>query len=397
MKMKTMPAKPDRLRVEVAGRPVGVDRANRIIRGYVVALAGPFKSEGRGEFDRASLEKIVELWSANGLKSRFAHPGESSDGLGKFLGRAHNPYLGKAMVERNGAMGEVDAVRADLHLDASAFEANPNGNLGEYILTLAESDSEALSSSLVLRKKSEYRLKQDGTPELDAEGNSLPPLWRPTQLFASDVVDEGDAVDGFLSSVDEEPRWTRDYLERGEGLLNKLFAGQPKRVVRVRLMAFLSRYLDRRYGSEKVNNNRCGCGETGKLGATLGGLLDDLIEAGASDERPREVIIAQMGEASGLPVEEVSAIIRGDDICPPLDVLQAFAKVLESPVGEMVMAAENDGCDYSGADTEGEGEDAPSPDAPPADAPPADAPAPAPMSAKPGILLRRLALKEKAC
>lgn len=401
---RKMPEKPDRLRVAApallqaagparpdarpgaGGHKIGVDREARMLCGYVVALAGPFKSEGRGEFDQLSLDQIVQAWPAAGLKSRFSHPTESADGLGRHLGRALNPHLSTATVERGGKQIEVPCVRADLALADVAFESPPDGGglpYGEYVLRLAESDPGALSTSLVLSKQSEYRRKADGTPELDAEGHELPPLWRIKQLHASDVVDEGDAVDSILAPAGkavQSLRYTRDYLSVGTSLIDKLFAGQSRRVVRARLTAFLHRYLDRRYGT--VGNNDY-------LGATLGALLDDYIEQQTSDERPREIIVGQMAEASGLTVEQVSAIIQGGDEGVTASVLEAFAKVLQCPLGELVSAAEADGIDFAG--------EPPAPDQPAAD--PAATPAPdqpAPMSARTGTLRRRLALKEKA-
>lgn len=370
----------DKLRVGAAGRPVGVDRENRIVKGYVVALAGPFKSEGRGEFDEASLAKIVELWPQQGLKSRWTHPTESSDGLGKYLGRAKDPYLSKATVQRDGKPVEVPAVRADLHLSKSAGQGNPNGDLAEYVLGLAEEDADALSSSLVLSKDEEYRLSKDGSRLTSESGDPLLPLWRPRRLYATDVVDEGDAVDGILSPV---PRYTRDYLERGASLLDSIFAGLSRAEVRARSTAWLSRYLDRRYGTVQQH----------RLGATLGGVLDDYIEQAASDERPREIILNQMAEASGLGIEEVSAILAGEDAGVTAAVLEAFAQVLGAPLSELIAAAEADGIDFAAGAEEGEGD---APTDPPADAPAPAPDAPAPMSRKPSILRRRLALKEKA-
>lgn len=351
---RKMPEKPDRLRVASKGRPIGVDRKLRVIRGYVVAQLGPFKSQGRGEFDEASLDAIVELYQghANGLKARFAHPSESNDGLGKFLGRSKNAFKGTT---KNADGEEVPAVRADLHLDPSAFRVDgPNGNLGDYLLGLAESDPDALSSSLVLRVERQYRLNEDGTPMLGDDGQVLPPLWRPKKLFASDIVDEGDAVDGLLSV---EPKWTNDFLTQGEALLNKLFAGQDRRVVHSRCTAFLRRYLDQRFG-ETMGKKGCGCGGNGqKLGANLGGVLTDLIEGKVSDEMPRDAIISDMADAAEISVEEVEQIVAGEGDCPEMDTLTAFANVLECSVGELVLAAEADGCDYSGATDDEDGED----------------------------------------
>ncbi len=231
--MATWPAIPDWEALQVQGGVLGVDREAKVLRGFVMAQAGPFKSEGRGEFDQQSLEAIVGLANArnSGLKSRFAHPTMSDDGLGKFLGRVRNARL------------DGNKVRGDLHLDPTSFNT-PSGNLGGYVLDLAESDPAALSSSLVLKVKKEYRLNSDGTKQIDANGKPLPPLWRPTALHASDIVDTGDAVDAILS-IDDLP----DAIQRrGCELLDQMFAGQPREVVESRCLAWLSRYLDRRYG-----------------------------------------------------------------------------------------------------------------------------------------------------
>lgn len=376
---RTMQETPDRLRAGVQGRAIGVDREARIVRGYVVAQLGPFKSEGRGEFDQASLEQILELHKQAplGLKSRFAHPSESNDGLGKFLGRSRDAWMGTTV---NADGKEVPAVRADLHLDQAAFRGDaPSGNLGDYILDLAASDAEALSSSLVLRVDREYRINADGTPVLGADGAPLPPLWRPKKLFASDVVDEGDAVDGFLSAG--EPRWTAAYLRRGEDLLNRLFAGQARNVVEARLTGFLKRYLDRLGGSQTVDKICKGCVGEG-LGANLGALLNDLIEGQVSEERPRDSILQSMAEAAAIPLEQVNQIVAGDGDCPTEEVLAAFAQVLGAPVQELIGAAQEDGCDY--------------PDQPGQDAPPAEPMAAAEPPAEPAsIKRRRLQLKSK--
>src|SRR6185437_11194621 len=111
------------------------------------------------------------------------------------------------------------------------------------------SDPEALSSSLVLKSDMEYRLDKQGRPLKDDDGNELPPLWRPTQLHASDVVDQGDAVDGFLSTsgVDSLPDAA---VRRGTELLDKQFAGQPRETIKARCLAWLDKYLNLRFGED---------------------------------------------------------------------------------------------------------------------------------------------------
>lgn len=246
-----MPEKSQWLRVEARGA-IGVDVENRIINGYVVAQLGAFMEvDPRGEFDKKALSSIIKLMKQNpiGTKSRFAHPSLSDDGIGKFLGRAKNPRLDKVAVMQDGQMIELDAVRADLHLDPTAFEGNPNGNLGQYVLDLAQSDPAAFASSIVLDYEEEVRLNKDGTRKKDDDGNDLPPLWRPLRIHASDVVDSGAAVTGFLSAdiLDGLPD---AIVRKGCELLDAQFAGQSREVVESRLTAFMQRYLRVRFDNE---------------------------------------------------------------------------------------------------------------------------------------------------
>ena len=252
METKQMPAEPEWLKANAKGKPIGVDREGGeagIIHGYIMAQEGPFKSEGRGEFDKDALKQIVKLTKAapNGLKSRFAHPSLSDDGIGRLLGRVRNPRLDVISTrESDGEQktDEISVVRGDLYLNPTSHET-PSGNLGKYVMDLAESDPDALSSSLVISADEEFRIDKKGRPMKDEAGNDLPPLWRPQRLHASDLVDTGDAVDGLLS-LDGLP----DKLVRqGAAMLDKQFAGQSREVIESRAKAWLGRYLDRRFGN----------------------------------------------------------------------------------------------------------------------------------------------------
>ena len=186
LRADTFPAAPR----AASSSTVGVDAKAKIIHGYIVAEIGEFKTEGRGQFDGASLDAIVRLMQRNTLGTlvRYTHGTFFEDAIGSFLGRARNP-------RRDGA-----AVRADLHLDPSAF-VSPRGDLGTYILTLAKSDPTSFGSSLVL----------DADKVPPPHGSYAPPIWRPTSVFASDIVFDGDAVhSGFLSpelSIADLDRW----------------------------------------------------------------------------------------------------------------------------------------------------------------------------------------------
>lgn len=166
-----------------------MDMENKVLRGYVVAIEGNFKDE-RGAFSYEGLSQISRLISANpkGLKSRFGHPSLLADGLGRFLGRARNPRVDSVV---NAQGKRVPATRADLHFDESAFKT-PYGDLATYVMTLAKSDPDAISSSLVI------------APKLEDRGRGQPPLWFPSRLAASDIVEEGDAVDSLLSTLDDQ-------------------------------------------------------------------------------------------------------------------------------------------------------------------------------------------------
>jgi hypothetical protein len=233
------------LKSRAAGAPVGVDREAKQILGYVVAQEGPFKTNGRGEFDEKGLTQVVKLMKGNGsvgTKVRFQHPDMSNDGLGKFLGRAHNPRMDSVKIKG----GVLQAVRADLHLAESSFRS-PAGDLGSYVMDLAVEDSDALSSSLVLQAEQVYRTERNGARSRDESGKEMPPLWYPTVIHASDIVDTGDAVDGLLSVEDlpESQLWiAAAYLDRS-------FDGWDCDRIRRKLHDFLESYLSRRFPEEE--------------------------------------------------------------------------------------------------------------------------------------------------
>lgn len=247
--MSTVPAVPEMLRVatQSAGQAIGVDREANVLRGYIVAEAGDFKDK-RGTFDRASLERIVQLGNATskGLRSRLSHPNESDDGLTKHLGRSRNFRLDP----------DGSRVRADLHLAQVAMEEPVGGGkpIGEYAMDLALEDPGALGSSLVL--------KSTKTAKQGPDGERLPPHWMPEQLFASDLVADGDATHGDLLSVEG----LDEFLE-GSGrrlptklavaateYLNQMFPDADRDVLEARLDGFRDRYLNLRFGDPEPLN-----------------------------------------------------------------------------------------------------------------------------------------------
>lgn len=229
-----------------AARLTAVDREARVLRGYVVAQAGPFKDR-RGEFDAEGLRQIADMGnaSAKGLKSHFTHATLSGDGLGKLLGRARNFRVDRATDARTGA--RVDAVRADLHFAASASRT-PSGDLAGYVMDLAEEDPDGLSSSLVIEPAEKAQVDAKGRQLTDAEGNALPSLWYPKRLHASDIVDTGDAVDGLLSHGIDAGELPDAVVRMASAALDQAFPDAARDVLEARCLAWLTRYLEARYG-----------------------------------------------------------------------------------------------------------------------------------------------------
>lgn len=184
-RLRTLPLK-------VAAGAVDVD--NRIIRGVSMAQAVEALGHG-GRLDMRSLEQLVEQVNAkrSGAKSRFTHPGLSSDGMGKFLGRMKNARI------------EGDKALADLHLSKLAF-SSPDGNLGGYVLEAIDEDPEAFGFSVVISTE-RYWVMEDGSEMAYGNEDRPPkgvadelPAFRITDLHAVDLVDEPAANrDGMFS------------------------------------------------------------------------------------------------------------------------------------------------------------------------------------------------------
>jgi hypothetical protein len=122
--------------------------------------------------------------ASGGVKARFTHPGLSSDGMGRYLGRLTN------------AQTVGDQVFADLHF-AEAATKTPDGNLADYVMTLAEEDPEAFGLSIVFEhdveaSESHYSEHTHNnrfvSPDEDNKNNFA--HARLSKLRAGDVVDE---------------------------------------------------------------------------------------------------------------------------------------------------------------------------------------------------------------
>lgn len=203
--------------------PLRVDREARVINGYAVITRGEALGHGMW-IDKEMLSAVVAAGNAkaNGIKSRFTHPGLCADGMGKYLGRSKNFRL------------DGDTVRADLHI-APVSDASPDGRLGSYVLDLAEEDPESFGASIVFARDADAedkfiesaggkvvydewcgRIIQDFKSPDPLNTENLPHA-RLSVMTASDVVDEPAAnPNGFFSSGDE-------FASRAESALRFIF------------------------------------------------------------------------------------------------------------------------------------------------------------------------------
>lgn len=105
-----------------------------------------------------------------GLKARFTHPGLSSDGVGTKLGKFFDAYY------------ENGQAYADLHIQPAAYDT-PNGNLADYVMSMAEDTPEDFGLSISFMY---YEVKEENTDPSNVEEYDIPIM---EELYACDVVD----------------------------------------------------------------------------------------------------------------------------------------------------------------------------------------------------------------
>lgn len=274
---------------------IGVIREPAVINGFAVVTKGMTK-DNRGEFDDVSLDAVVELGNRAklGIKSRFGHPNMSSTALGTFLGRVRD-------FRRDG-----DIVRADLHIDKTAFNT-PDGDLAGYVLNLAESDPEMFGASMVIYWDEEKR------DELDSNGKELPPFIRVTNLLSVDVVDDPAANDGFFGM----PFFSESVRPSAEmtAFLDK-FLSNPDAVEKT--IGFLNRYRLNRETEIKGKKEVLAMDEltVEKLKEERKDLFDVVLkqgfDAGVQDERNRAVSILKKAETfQGMGSLAIESVEKG--------------------------------------------------------------------------------------
>jgi hypothetical protein len=202
-------------------KPQGaVDPSKGVISGVSVTTQGEALGHGV-HLDESFIDAVVEQGNSkkSGLKARFGHPNMCSTALGTFIGRFKN--FSKQTVTRNDGSEAFRAV-ADLFMSNSAKET-PNGNLYDYVFSMAKSESDMFGTSIVFTPGRYYKKQPDGSKAYqhsdglrytDESGRELTPEERATlseelytecdDLHACDTVDDPAANDGLFSRFANE-------------------------------------------------------------------------------------------------------------------------------------------------------------------------------------------------
>ena len=206
--------------------PARVDREAKRINGVKVMQLGRVNDTRPYEVDDKTLEQVVTFGNQpnKGIKARFTHPNMSDDGFGKYLGRLEN-------FRREG-----DAAYADLQLAESSFQT-PNGDLGTYVMNLAEEDPEAFGMSAATNLA---KVMQSKVPE----GEAIP--LRIDGLRAVDFVDEPAATRGGLFDMTTP----QGLPALATWIVETHFSDREPREVVERLCSFLSKHYGRDIMSE---------------------------------------------------------------------------------------------------------------------------------------------------
>lgn len=225
-----------------------------LIRGFAVITVGEALGHGLW-IDAEFCRQVAAAMNAdaNGHKSRFTHPGLSSDGMGKYLGRATQASI------------DGDVVRGDLHLAKSAHAA-PDGDLAEYVMGLAEEDPAAFGSSIVFEHDYEaedefYNAHLVEVEETDYRGQPMKrmrfrspdpaneqnyPHARLASLRAIDIVDDPAAnPEGLFRRGDQIADDAESLLSFALGLTEEAPESSSFDVHPQRVQSFVAKFLER--------------------------------------------------------------------------------------------------------------------------------------------------------
>ena len=216
-----------------------------VIRGVSVITRG----EALGHELWVDSEFLTDVTTAinssdSGVKARFTHPGLSNDGVGSKLGRLQS------------AKTVGDQVFADLHFQEAATKT-PDGNLADYVLTLAEETPEDFGLSIVFEhdvdamnehteRNSVYVTGKNIFTSPDEANKDNFEHARLSNLRAADVVDSPAAnPDGLFKRGQETAQQADSLLSYALGLTDAKPDTSAFNVDGDRVQQFLTRFLSR--------------------------------------------------------------------------------------------------------------------------------------------------------
>ncbi|EMI19093.1 hypothetical protein RMSM_03989 [Rhodopirellula maiorica SM1] len=204
--------------------------------------------------DEVTLSQVAEFAKASneaGVKCRFTHPGMSSDGMGRLLGRIHDVQVSD------------DRATGDLHL-AKLSHDTPEGDLGEYVASLCEEDARAAGLSIVFHHdfaaEEQFMLEHQvehshenhrgdivtGMRFQSPDPNNVHnyPHVRLSELNAADVVDDPAANPDGMFDRQGLPREVTEFLSYAAGLSDTKPKTTSFGIDPDRASQFLGRFLE---------------------------------------------------------------------------------------------------------------------------------------------------------
>lgn len=187
-----------------------VNFEDRVITDVIMCQVGEAKGHGvnlEQSFIEAGIAYANKHHSKIGLKCRFGHPAMSNDALGTEVGRFRNFRV------------VDDKMVADLHIFNSANLSPTHPGAGDWILSMADEDPNAIMCSIVFTPGKKYQYDDEGNKyylkvvytDFGVKWDTEDPKQKydPSkkvyvelkELWATDLVDEGAATDKLFSAL----------------------------------------------------------------------------------------------------------------------------------------------------------------------------------------------------
>ncbi len=213
---------------------------------------------------------------------------------------------------------------------------------GAWAASIANDDIRALwnhDSNIVLGRT------KSGTLKLSEDKRGLKVEITPPDSFQfMETIKRGD-VDGMSIRFTVQEQKFKN-LDKEDETVRTILKGKLHEVSPVTFPAF----PDTKVAVRSVQEWRSSYEAEELRGRSLAALLNRIINAAATDSRPRADIIAAMGRASNISASTVGQILNASIICPPIARLTGFADVLDVSLGRLIAAGNRDGCEYERSD-----------------------------------------------